>query len=350
MQTLFETRESAWGLLKIRIARHRVLTIAGIVLFGLVFVVWNGYQKFQYAQSPDPSFDTSVQHPAYLREHPRVLFDAGHWNFHTPAGNYKPFADLIRHDGYEVETGTRPFSADLLHPYQVLVIANALGPKGVLAMLLNLVGYHRALQWQMNAFGAAERTAVRDWVADGGSLLLISDHEPTGNAAKLLSQEFGVNMSNWGVDDEQHFDPDAYTWLVFSRENGLLLPHPVTDGRGPAERVYKVVTFTGQSLRGPPGSTSFLKLADSAREYPFMQSTYKEGRSAAGRAQGVALEFGKGRVVVLGEAAMLSAQVFRAPGREIRLGMEYPGCDNRQLALNIMHWLTRLGSSQWLLH
>jgi hypothetical protein len=61
--------------------------------------------------------------------------------------------------------------------------------------------------------------------------------------------------------------------------------------------------------------------------------------SAAGRAQGLALEFGKGRVVVLGEAAMLTAQVAL---RGFRFGMNVPGIDNRQLALNIMHWLSGL--------
>ena len=39
---------------------------------------------------------------------------------------------------------------------------------------------------------------------------------------------------------------------------------------------------------------------------------------------------------------MLSAQVFRAAGRELRLGMDRAGFDNRQLALNIMHWLSGL--------
>ena len=92
----------------------------------------------------------------------------------------------------------------------------------------------------------------------------------------------------------------------------------------------------------PAGSTPFLTLASTAREYPSREAGFAEGRSATGRATGVALTFGEGRVVVLGEAAMLSAQVFRVPGRELRLGMEYPACDNRQLALNIMHWLSRL--------
>jgi hypothetical protein len=43
--------------------------------------------------------------------------------------------------------------------------------------------------------------------------------------------------------------------------------------------------------------------------------------------------------VVLGEAGMLRAQ--RDRGRE-RVGMNVPGYDNRQLALNILHWLSRV--------
>jgi hypothetical protein len=52
----------------------------------------------------------------------------------------------------------------------------------------------------------------------------------------------------------------------------------------------------------------------------------------------VAFGFGYGRVVVMGEAAELTAQV---AGGE-KFGMNVPGLDNRQMALNIMHWLTGL--------
>ena len=62
--------------------------------------------------------------------------------------------------------------------------------------------------------------------------------------------------------------------------------------------------------------------------------------SAAGRTQGIALPFEKGRVVVLAEAGMLSAQL--AGPNKARFGMNRPGTDNRQLALNIMHRLSRM--------
>jgi hypothetical protein len=50
---------------------------------------------------------------------------------------------------------------------------------------------------------------------------------------------------------------------------------------------------------------------------------------------------GRGRLVVLGEAGMLSAQVIRYPdGHEMKMGMNVPGTDDQQFALNVMHWLS----------
>ena len=55
----------------------------------------------------------------------------------------------------------------------------------------------------------------------------------------------------------------------------------------------------------------------------------------------LALRYGLGRVVILGEAAMLTAQVVSVPGKPARkAGMNAPGNDNRQFALNVMHWLS----------
>jgi hypothetical protein len=82
------------------------------------------------------------------------------------------------------------------------------------------------------------------------------------------------------------------------------------------------------------GAGAVLKLADTA----FDEGPDGKPVSAAVRAQGIALTFGKGRVVVLGEAAKLSAQLV---GNE-RFGMNRPRLDNRQMALNIIHWLSGL--------
>jgi len=52
-------------------------------------------------QSSDPNFNPHVEHPAYTKNFPRVLFDEAHNNFHTTTGHYKPFVDLIFSDGYQ---------------------------------------------------------------------------------------------------------------------------------------------------------------------------------------------------------------------------------------------------------
>jgi hypothetical protein len=279
-------------------------------------------------QVADPNFNAKVEHPAYTQKHPRVLFDEAHNNFHTAGGRYKAFADLVTNDGYQVAPNVQKFSKGTLSGYDVLVIANPLG-----APVEN--GFAAA---NKPAFTDAECEAVRAWVSGGGSLLLIADHYPVGAAAGNLAKAFGVDMSNAYTDDPANYDPQLGQ-ILFARTNKLLLDHPITRGRNQTERVTRIVTFTGQSLLGPKGSVPFLKLADTAiDEIPPERKTRV---SAAGRAQGIALTLGKGRVVVLGEAAMLTAQL-AGPEKAPFGGLSVSSIDNRQLALNIMHWLTKL--------
>jgi hypothetical protein len=278
-------------------------------------------------QVPDPTFDAKVARPAFTKKHPRVLFDEAHNNFHTAGGRYKAFADLIRSDGYTVTPGTEKFTKESLRGYEVLVISNALGAPDLDSPAAN-----------SPAFTEAECDAVRDWVRGGGALLLIADHFPIGGATQNLARRFGVEMSNAYTGDPAHLDK-ALNNILFSRENGLLLEHPITRGRRAEERINRVVTFTGQSLKGTSDSFAFLKFADTAIDQ--LPPDGKKTLPAAGRSQGLALKFGKGRVVVMGEAAMLTAQL-AGPEKVKFGGLNQTTIDNRQLALNIMHWLSKM--------
>jgi hypothetical protein len=292
-------------------------------LAGILFLFATGGAQ----QIADPNFNVSVEQPAYTKNFPRVLFDEAHNNFHMAGGRYKPFAELIFSDGYQVNVNRKPFSKESLSTFKVLVIANALGADD-----LDDDGADRA------AFTDEEVKAVHEWVRDGGALLLIADHAPFGGAAEILAKSFGVSMSKGYVRDPQNSDPDAPGRLVFSRENKLLIDHPITTGRNDVERINRVFTFTGQALKGPPGTVDFMKLGPGAIDHPNAAAT--ESVSVGGQAQGIAFKSGKGRVVMMGEAAMLSAQL-AGPERRA-MGMNVPGSDNRQLALNIMHWLSGL--------
>lgn len=289
-------------------------------------------------QVADTSFSARVAVPAYENRHPEILFDEAHDEFHTSEGSYRAFADLARSDGYRVVPGKNPFSRRSLSGASVLVIANALGYEDM--------SDPRA---ERSAFTDDECNAVRNWVRDGGALLLIVDHSPMPSAASRLAARFGVTLT-----DAYTVDPDtAYTaygsrgLLVFSRANGLLGDHPITRGRDSTERVRRIMTFGGSSIPVPPGVVSLLTLSPSAVD---LRVPYGEARNArpgnrvpvGGRSQGIAFEFGRGRVVVLAEAGMLSAQTVGPGDHPFRMGMNHRGVDNRRLAVNILHWLTRV--------
>lgn len=277
-------------------------------------------------QRADPNFNARVANPAYKKNGPRVLFDEAHNNFHTAGGRYKPFADLIVSDGYLVTPNKDKFSLELLKTADLLIISNALGSPDM--------GSPEA---SSPAFTEAESDAVKEWVIAGGSLLLIADHAPMGSANQILGQRFGIDMSKKYTIDKENFDRASGNqgFIVYTRDSGRLMDHPVTKGRNKNERVNKVIAFTGQSLKGPVGSFAFMRLADSAQDVMGQEPAV----SAAGRAQGIAMKFGKGRVIVMGEAGMLTAQVIGPEASPF--GMNIPDIDNRQLILNMMHWLSR---------
>ena len=285
----------------------------------------------------DRSFDTHVADPAYPAGGPVVVFDEGHLNTHTIDGAYHPLAEMLRQDGFVVRVSKQSLDASAVQGVAVLVIAGARGANDAN---------------DAPAFTEVETAAIDGWVRGGGALLLVTDHWPYGAAVSSLAGRFGVTMGSGMVQDIQHNDPKrGDSHLVFSEKNGLLRDHPIVRGRSDAERVRRVLTFTGQSVGGPEDAVAFLALSGTATERPpgtprvertggdvRVEMEYGEPLPAAGRAQGLALEVDGGRVVVLGEAGMLRAQLDRKVGK---VGMNVTGYDNRQLALNIFHWLSR---------
>jgi hypothetical protein len=316
-------------------------TGVAFLAIGIGWAVWS-------SQAADGSYEPFVAAPAFSgRGRPEVLIDEAHYNVHTMGGSYAPFAQLLRRDGYWVRRIGVPHSAEALRSQantrRVLVIANPLGWRGALQAALGRGRLERLVRLRPDGISPGERAAIDAWVRGGGSLLLVADHAPAGEAARALAAVFGVEMTNWWAEDYAHHDTTTVNpgFLVFSRDNGLLGPHPIIEGRDESEAVARVMTFTGQALRLPPRAVSLLTLAPTAREYPYRRSREHEGRSAAGLSQAVALEHGAGRVVVLGEAAMITAQTTRLPdGTTLRFGMSRSDTDNRQFALNVMHWLT----------
>jgi len=282
-------------------------------------------------QRPDLEYQPPIVEPVFeMGTGPLVLIDEAHFNFHTAGGRYKTFAELLRRDGYVVRPHTGAFTEQSLATARILVISNALSEDD-------------SVEWVLpspSAFTTAEIDAVEAWVERGGSLMLIADHMPFPGAAAELAERFGLLFINGYARL-----PSAPGPIAFTRTEGTLRPHPITNGRSPAERTESVVTFGGQAFRAHPDTVvePLLVMGEGTE----MQLTVQAGVvtattprfAAVGLLQGAVLHHGAGRVAAFGEAAMFSAQVSgvqRSP-----MGMNNPDADeNYQFLLNVVRWLS----------
>jgi hypothetical protein len=310
-----------------RVARWAKRLVAGIA--ALLVLAIAAALLLPFGQRVDTGYNPSVAAALRAARPARVCIDEGHYNAHTATGRYRPLARLLEAAGYAVSRHRGAFTGPSLARCDVLVVANAAGGDRFRIGPINLP-IHRGGDRGDPAFTPGEVALVRQWVERGGSLLLVADHAPFGQAARPLAAAFGVRMGGGFVEVPRSSPARAGPGsLAFTAESGLLRPHPITAG------VRRVMTFTGQSLAG--AGEPLLQLPADAVEYvppgPELRPV-----SAAGHSQAVALDFGRGRVAVLGEAAMISAQI---DDRGEKMGMNVAGTDNEAFALQLFQWLSR---------
>ncbi len=308
------------------------MTLHSAVLATMMFMLFSRAAVAQ--QRADPDFRPQVSAPVYVPgSGPRIGIDAAHKNWHTAGGRFAPFAHLLEADGYQVQSFTTSFTLSRLSEIDVLVVANAAAD--------TLSAESERLP-TATAFTSEEVATISRWVADGGRLLLIADHMPSGGEAHELAAAFGVLFTNgFAFSGAGNPLPD-----MFRRGDGLVGDHPITRGRSTDEAIDSVATFRGQAFQARSdvspllvfGASAFSVLpvdaaADFAEDTPRVPSP--------GWFQGVALTHGAGRVAIFGEAAMFTAQVFGQQQR--KLGMNHPAAtQNAQFVLNVMHWLSDL--------
>lgn len=279
---------------------------------------------FIFAQQvPDTAFNYKIDQPRYATgAGPVICIDAAHYNFHTADNRFYAFAKLLRADGYVISDNDDQFDAQSLAKCYMLVISNAIHEQ-------NQNG-----NWALpnpSAFTPEEIRAIKTWVETGGRLFLIADHMPFAGAAAELARTFGFEFLNSFAMDNRRRNIE-----YFSRSNGTLREHPVTIG------VDSVVTFTGSAFKIPRKAQPILTLDKNYTvlmpEVAWQFNDNTPHVSGAKLCQMASLEYGEGKVLVSGEAAMFSAQL--AGPNQTQMGMNAPFAKNNpKLLLNIIHWL-----------
>jgi hypothetical protein len=307
-----------------------ILLVSAIVVGLIAFV--------RSVQQSDASYVPRVVRPMWATGGPVVAIDDGHWNGYTASRGYAPLSKLLRADRYTLIESGSAASPEVLTNAKVVVIANALGFRGVVQQVgqlarINLEGL------AADAFTDPEVEQLDTWVKNGGSLLIAADPSPAGRAVRSLAERFGVKMRDRMVFDPEHSEKNDQTSIVFTRQGKTLALHPIAGSAGTPESLERVVTFGGQALEGPIHATELLMLSGTAYELKRPGGTSDDRTPVPGLAQALAMYHGRGKVVVLGDADVITSQVREAGKINDRIGLQWYNSDNEFFARRIIGWL-----------
>ena len=305
-----------------------------------------------------------AQQPAFAPgSGPTVLFDLGHNSLFLRGTNLSPMTRL-QDDGYLTQTLTGPFTEDALAGVDIVMILSPLADRNALpprpadcpsppdAECFEAIRAQIPEFWRHpipSAFSEAEITILREWVGEGGALLLVLDHFPMSGAAQELGAAFGIEISNGLAADGALLAEQGVAQavaqgagsLVFERTEGGVADDPITNGRTPGQRVDAFGFFGGSAFRLPPQGRSLLTFGSSFVSllpevmWQFSETTSRE--DIGGWSGGGVLRVGQGRVAIYGELGIFAGLAEPQAWAERR-----PELQNPQLFMNTLHWLSGL--------
>lgn len=284
------------------------------------------YSSVFAQQVADNSFNPEVKNPVYeAGKGPVVFLDEGHNNFHKLEERYQPFKKLLEKDGYILKSSNSKIDKNLLQKCDIFVISDPM------------------LVEDKSPYNKNEIQAMKSWIEEGGSLLLITDHFPDPPAIAGLAAAFGIEVNNSYVLNEAPGEEAGP--IFFRRSDNTLTDHPVTRGRKEYdEKINSVTSFTGCAFKAGRDFIPLMIFGDYKKAWmvkedgKFPPDTPKI--DVKGWYQGGVMEVGKGRLGFFAEAGMFTAQIII--GRGIKFGMNSPiAGDGKQFILNIFHWLSK---------
>jgi len=276
---------------------------------------------------PDTLFNPQLTNPAFLDKNgPTIHIDAAHNNYHTASERFAPFARVLLNDGYRVSENFDKLLDENLDKIKLLVISNA----------LNKANDGNWSNPCPSAFSDDEINSINSWVKNGGRLMLIADHMPFSGAAQKLAASFGFAMCNCFAMDNRRRNPE-----IFFRSNATLYENEITNGQSATQKVDSIATFTGSAFTIPPEAIPIIKLKDYTiltpdQAWRFTDETPFE--NSEHYFQAAALNYGKGKLILMGEAAMFTAQI--AGNQKVGMNSE-SAKNNVRLLRNAIQWLLK---------
>ena len=280
---------------------------------------------YKWPMYNDVSINLEVEDPSFeINDGPLIMFDSTHKNFFIQSHLIKPLVDLLLNDGYRVSFLDKKFSKLTLNQAKVLVIITALP--------FDFATENSAAD--KNTFSENELNELQNWVKDGGSLLVFSEHAPFDQAINPLLRKFEIESSVGTTIDTVNYESKYGPGMIKFENNNLNASHPIVSGK---YKVEKLVSFGGSALLGSKYE-NILKLDKSSLNVKHSSGIGPEGK---GNSQGLAGIYGSGKIAAFGDSNGFTAMIFNMQdGDKMYAGMNTEGYDWKNFVLNTFSWLT----------
>jgi len=276
-------------------------------------------------------------------QRPSMLVDRGHNNLLWKADETDPVMHgFLVESGFQLRFNEGAYTRASLHGIQVVQTSNAF-PLG---------DNEDWTQPATSAFSKDEIELLQEWVKTGGSLLVVVEHMPFPATYAGLLKAFGVEVSDGfavdgaKLDDLSEADVADAGYLVFHRDDGLLADHPVLNGTLGFEEIDVVATDVGAAFLLPDGAVSLVTLGEGVvsleteNSWVFDEKTVY--RDVKGWSQAGVIEYGSGRVAVLGDSFLFTAPGFLEPPFVEQEKDILHGRHNHLFTQNLIRWLAGL--------
>ena len=314
----------------------------GFSFIVLALVFWSSSALAQLG----PDFDwTTVRtpptfpHPTLAT--PRVGVDATNSLVETIDWKLHGFAELLRADGYIVES--------VVTPYDELACEIDLNQCGFLQELAGFDSFVLSNPSGLNPLSVGEANAILGWLdgslacstppCDGRSLLLNVDHLPLTMYAVNLTTALGLDWLDV-FTGEPVFDGAA------TANQTLHTSHVVARGLATANEVGSFRVWGGSAIDPLTSSATLSPVMSFEAGAPIEDELGVIIPDTEGLIHAATMEYGTGRVFLSGDIASLTAQNSFAcdtlPCIITPVGISVLEYDNLELVLNAMHWLSGL--------
>ena len=280
---------------------------------------------YKWPMYNDTNVNLEVEDPSFeINDGPLIMFDSTHKNFFIQSHLIKPLVDLLLNDGYRVSFLDKEFSKSSLSQAKVLVVITALP--------FDFATENSAED--KNTFSENELNELQNWVNNGGSLLVFSEHAPFDQAINPLLRKFDIESSIGTTVDTINYESKYGPGMIKFENKNLNTNHPIVNGK---YKVEKLVSFGGSALLGSKYE-NILKLDESSFNVKHSTGIGPDGK---GNSQGLAGMYGSGKIAAFGDSNGFTAMVFNMDdGTKMYAGMNTEGYDWKNFVLNTFRWLT----------